>query len=88
MAKPTSATTAPSDVRFEMEGNPEPQSAVQVTLEHREGYCVDVIAHYTRRDDGLEFDQLMASPRSGRVFVGCHPLSTPMGDARDDIVES
>jgi hypothetical protein len=76
-----------SDVRFEIEGDPEPKAAVQVTLEHREGYCVDVIARYTRRDDTLEFDRLMASPRSGRVFLDCQP-STPAASDRGDLVRS
>lgn len=77
-----------SDVRFEVDGDPEPRAAVQVTLEHREGYCVDVIARYTRNRDSIEFDRLMASPRVGRVFLECHPLATPPIDAREGIVES
>ncbi len=77
-----------SDVRFEVEGVPEPQTAVQVTLEHREGYCVDVIARYIRRNDTIEYDQMLASPRTGRVFVDCHPASTPPAGESRGIVES
>ena len=77
-----------SDVRFEMEGDPEPKAAVQVTLEHREGYCVNVIARYTRVKEAIEFDRLMASPRTGRVFGECHPLSVPPAPDYQDTVES
>lgn len=77
-----------SDVRFEVEGDSEPRTAVQVTLEHREGYCVDVIARYTRVQDSIEFDRMLASPRAGRVFVECHPLATPPSDEGEEIVES
>ncbi len=77
-----------SDVRFEMEGDPEPKAAVQVTLEHRDGYCVNVIAHYKRSDEALEYGTLMASPRSGRVFTECHPLGVPPAADPDGLLES
>ena len=77
-----------SDVRFEVDGETEPRAAVQVTLEHRGGYCVDVIAPYRRTDENLEYDALMAASRSGRVFAECRPL--PSGDAspKADLRES
>lgn len=77
-----------SDVRYEVDGDPQPRTAVQITLEHREGYCVDVIARYTRDGESLEYDRLLASPRQGRVFSECHPLGNPPVPQMPGVVES
>ncbi len=77
-----------SDVRYEIEGDSTPRTAVQVTLEHREGYCVDVIARYTQQGDTLEYDRLLASPRQGRVFDTCYSASQPLPPTTPGVRES
>jgi hypothetical protein len=63
-----------SDVRFEVEGESSPRPAVQVSLEHRDGYCVNVIVPYRGSGDEIEFQPMLASARSGRVFPDCRRL--------------
>jgi len=66
-----------SDVRLELEGDAGPRSAVQVSLEHREGYCVDVIVPYRGSGNEIEFDPMLARPRAGRIYATCRPLPAP-----------
>ncbi len=63
-----------SDVRFEIEGERSPHPAVQVSLEHRDGYCVDVVVPYQGSGHEIEFQPMLATARSGRVFPDCRRL--------------
>jgi len=47
--------------------------AVEVMLEHRDGYCVNAFFPFTRQADGAaEFAGFFAAPRPGAVFTGCN----------------
>jgi hypothetical protein len=71
------ATAVVSDVRLELEGDAAPRPAVQVSLEHREGYCVDVIVPYRGSGEEIEFEPMLARPRTGRVYSTCRELPLP-----------
>jgi hypothetical protein len=46
--------------------------AVEVMLEHREGYCVNAFFPYSRDHGGtVSYGKLFAAPRDGVVFATC-----------------
>jgi hypothetical protein len=54
--------TTPSDGKTKTD-------AVQIGLEHRGGYCVDVVIPYTRSPEGkIQFGELSTSKREGSAF--------------------
>jgi hypothetical protein len=60
------------DVRVQQPSKKEKTDAVQVSLEHIAGYCVDVFFPYIRHADGsLSFGDIFASKRTGVVFTTC-----------------
>lgn len=76
-----------ADVRLELEGDSGPRPAVQVSLEHRDGYCVDVIVPYRGSGTEIEFEPMLARPRTGRIYSTCRPLPAP-GEVTVDRRES
>jgi hypothetical protein len=57
-------------VRVAPPGSATKIDAVQVGLEHRSGYCVDVFFPYQRSADGtFEWGELFASKREGSAFA-------------------
>ena len=46
--------------------------AVEVMLEHREGYCVNAFFPYSRGQGGtVSYGTLFAAPRDGAIFANC-----------------
>jgi len=63
------ATAIFVDVLTTPPGSSTKTDAVQVGLEHRSGYCVDVFFPYHRSADGtVQWGELFASKREGSVF--------------------
>ena len=63
------ATAIFFDVLTTPPGSSAKTDAVQVGLEHRSGYCVNVFFLYSRSPDGVvEFGELFASKREGSVL--------------------
>lgn len=63
------ATAIFFDVLITPPGSSTKTDAVQVGLEHRAGYCVDVFFPYHRGSDGgVQWGELFASKREGSVF--------------------
>ena len=72
-----------ADVRMEVAGKRDPVSALQISLEHRAGYCVEVLYPY-RRDPAegtLALRAPLAASRQGRIFERCGAGTAPAGDA-------
>ncbi len=63
------ATAIFYDVLITPPGSPAKSDAVQVGLEHRSGYCVNVFFPYQRSSDGtVQFGELFAGRREATVF--------------------
>ena len=66
------ATAIFSDVRVQPPSKPDKTDAVQASLEHASGYCVDVFVPYSRGADGKPvFGDLFAQKRTGTVVDTC-----------------
>ncbi len=63
------ATALVVDVALEGSEGVETTDAIQVGLEHRSGYSVNVFLPYSKDEKGeFTFGELLASPREGTVF--------------------
>ena len=78
---PYRAAAIVADVRMEVDGEDDPQPALQISLEHRDGYCVEVLFPYRRDpDDGtIALLPPLAAPRQGRIFENCGAATDPAG---------
>jgi hypothetical protein len=47
--------------------------AIQLALEHREGFCRNVFYPYTLSEEGtLSFDEPLSGKRTGKIFTACN----------------
>jgi hypothetical protein len=66
------AVAVVADVVIALPGGGE-SDALQVGVEHRDGYCANFFHPYERRSDGsLRFLEPISSSRKGIVFPDCH----------------
>jgi len=62
------------DVRITPPGSSTETAAVLVGIEHRSGYCADVVFPYQRTDDGeIRFGESFGGRREGSLFP-CEPV--------------
>ena len=67
------AVAVVADVVIAMPGGGK-SDALQIGIEHRDGYCVNFFHPYERRSDGtLRFLEPISSARAGIVFPDCEP---------------
>ena len=59
------------DVRVQRPGARVKTDAIQVGLEHQEGYCADVFFPYSIEKGSVRFGEIFAQRRTGTVFEGC-----------------
>jgi hypothetical protein len=59
------------DVRVLPAGAKKRTDAIEVRLEHAEGYCVNYYQPYQRSRDGVQFGEPFATQRTGTVFSAC-----------------
>jgi hypothetical protein len=57
------------DVRVQRPGAHSKSDAVQVGLEHRDGYCADVFFPYSLKAGSVAYGDVFAQQRDGSVFV-------------------
>lgn len=62
------ATAIFVNVEIQPDGDAESSDAIQVALEHSDGYCADVLIPYEIDGDEVTFGELSASHRDGSVF--------------------
>jgi hypothetical protein len=61
------------EVAIEPPGRDTKTQAIEVMLEHRDGYCANAFFPYSRSADGsLSFGSFFAAPRPGAVFPRCN----------------
>ena len=65
------ATALFVNVRVRHPADGEMVAALQVALEHRDGYCVDVFYPYVGEAGTMELGEPFAGRRPGAVFDGC-----------------